>query len=190
MQKDRLFTFCEAGNWTTYRRNIQLCCEYFSTSGEFKQDIIRRLLQWGGVGGWPCSKTKKWKRRTCSAHGPGPGLGNGDGRKYGGNTPKLPHQAIWQATMWNDLLQGHCKPWWLNSSPRNPQLTLPFGGSKANSFLGKEGSGPLHNHRENSSLLPGHAWKLGPGTGGWHESGRKKGKSREPGGEWLQCRAG
>ena len=88
------------------------------------------------------------------------------------------------------LLQGHCKPWLLNSHRSNPKLTLPFGGSKANSFLGKEGSGALNDHRANSSLLPGCAWKLSPGTKRLIWERRMRGRSPEPGGEWPQRRAG
>lgn len=162
--KGPFFIYCEEGHWTAHWRNTQLC-EYFSTSGEFKQDIIKGLLfAWGGGGVHFGSKTKKWKKRTHWTCGPRPGMGMEMGENMEEIHPNfliMPCDKL-MSEIW--LLQGHCKPWLLNSLRSNPKLTLPFGGSIANNFLGKEGSGALSDHTANSSLLPGCAWKLSPGT--------------------------
>lgn len=91
--------------------------------------------------------------------------GGEHGQEHEGNTPKPPRNAKDKLMRETWLLQGHCKPWLLNSFRRNPKRVLPFCGFIANSFLGKEGSvGTTWPQSKHFFLLPGCARKLSPGT--------------------------
>lgn len=134
--KDPLSIYCEEGNRTAYRSTIQLC-EYFSTSGEFKQNIIKGLWGWGGVV-W--LQNKEMGKENTPNLWVWTGTGNANRRKHEGNTPRLPYDAMWcHVTPISEalLLQAHYKPSLLHSFRRNQSGTSLFLWLHRKQFSGK-----------------------------------------------------
>lgn len=131
--KDPLSNYCEEGNWKAYRSTIQLC-EYFSTSGEFKQNIIKGLWGWAGVG-W--LQNKEMGKENTPNLWSWTGLGmqtEGNMRGIHPDFLMMPCDHLISESL---LLQAHYKPSLLHSFRRNQSRPSLFLWLHRKQFSGK-----------------------------------------------------